>query len=170
MNKETLRMQMLAGIITEGQYKEKLNEEEIKYVTLEVLSSFNDFITNLITPLGKKGILTKITDTFQLEIDGKFRAIARIDSFSSVDPRSGKGIRNDDSEWIFLRLFRNSNKLNLQDYKKLSWEIVVQNDKYASTGSEEKMISKTPENDSYFESEEIGSKDSRNYFEIKKTA
>jgi hypothetical protein len=164
MNKETLRMQMLAGIITEGQYKEKLNEEEIKYVTLEVLPSFDDFITNLITPLGKKGILTKITDTFQLEIDGKFRAIARIDSFSSVDPRSGKGIRNDDSEWIFLRLFRNSNN------KKLSWEMVVQNDKYASTGSEERMISKTPENDSYFESEEIGSKDSRNYFEIKKTA
>jgi len=27
MNKETFRMQMLAGIITEGQYKEKLNEE-----------------------------------------------------------------------------------------------------------------------------------------------
>ena len=164
MTRETLRMQMLAGIITEGQYKEKLNEEEIKYVTLEVLSSFNDFITNLITPLGKKGILTKITDTFQLEIDGEFRAIARIDSFSSVDLRSGKGIRNDDSEHIFLRLFRNTNN------KKLSWEMVVQNDKYASTGSEERMISKTPENDSYFESEEIGSKDSRNYFEIKKTA
>jgi hypothetical protein len=28
MNKETLRMQMLAGIITEGQYKEMLNETE----------------------------------------------------------------------------------------------------------------------------------------------
>jgi hypothetical protein len=28
MNKETLRMQMLAGIITEGQYKSKLNEYE----------------------------------------------------------------------------------------------------------------------------------------------
>jgi hypothetical protein len=27
INKETLRMQMLAGIITEGQYKAKLNEE-----------------------------------------------------------------------------------------------------------------------------------------------
>ncbi len=26
MNKETLRMQMLAGVITESQYKEKLNE------------------------------------------------------------------------------------------------------------------------------------------------
>jgi hypothetical protein len=29
VNKETLRMQMLAGIITEGQYKEMLNEENI---------------------------------------------------------------------------------------------------------------------------------------------
>jgi hypothetical protein len=28
MNKELLRMQMLAGVITEGQYKAKLNEEE----------------------------------------------------------------------------------------------------------------------------------------------
>ena len=28
MNKETLRMQMLAGIITESQYKAKLNEDE----------------------------------------------------------------------------------------------------------------------------------------------
>jgi hypothetical protein len=28
MKKETLRMQMLAGIITEGQYKEKINEAE----------------------------------------------------------------------------------------------------------------------------------------------
>ena len=30
MNKETLRMQMLAGVITEGQYKEKLQEIETK--------------------------------------------------------------------------------------------------------------------------------------------
>ena len=36
MNKETLRMQMLAGIITEGQYKEKLNEEEIKPIEITV--------------------------------------------------------------------------------------------------------------------------------------
>ena len=28
MNKELLRMQMLAGVITESQYKAKLNEEE----------------------------------------------------------------------------------------------------------------------------------------------
>jgi hypothetical protein len=30
MNKEQLRMQMLAGIITEGQYKEKMEEEEVR--------------------------------------------------------------------------------------------------------------------------------------------
>jgi len=34
MNKETLRMQMLAGIITEGQYKEKINEEETPRLTV----------------------------------------------------------------------------------------------------------------------------------------
>jgi hypothetical protein len=34
MNKETLRMQMLAGIITEGQYKAKLNEEETPRLTV----------------------------------------------------------------------------------------------------------------------------------------
>ena len=28
MNKEQLRMQMLAGVITEGEYKAKLNEDE----------------------------------------------------------------------------------------------------------------------------------------------
>jgi hypothetical protein len=31
MNKETLRMQMLAGLITESQYKAKLNEAEGDY-------------------------------------------------------------------------------------------------------------------------------------------
>ena len=34
MNKETLRMQMLAGIITESQYKEKINEEETPQLTV----------------------------------------------------------------------------------------------------------------------------------------
>ena len=32
MNKETLRMQMLAGVITESQYKARLNEEEGKHI------------------------------------------------------------------------------------------------------------------------------------------
>jgi hypothetical protein len=34
MNKETLRMQMLAGIITESQYKEKMNEAETPQLTV----------------------------------------------------------------------------------------------------------------------------------------
>ena len=34
MNKETFRMQMLVGIITEGQYKEKINEEETPKLTV----------------------------------------------------------------------------------------------------------------------------------------
>jgi len=35
MNKETLRMQMLAGIITEGQYKEKLDENNPNWIDLD---------------------------------------------------------------------------------------------------------------------------------------
>jgi hypothetical protein len=35
MNKETLRMQMLAGIITESQYKTKLNEGEGKHIVAD---------------------------------------------------------------------------------------------------------------------------------------
>ena len=35
MNKEQLRMQMLAGVITEGQYKEKLEENSDKMKYLE---------------------------------------------------------------------------------------------------------------------------------------
>jgi hypothetical protein len=48
MNKETLRMQMLAGIITESQYKEKLNETELKEISLSgVLGTIKDKIVNL---------------------------------------------------------------------------------------------------------------------------
>ena len=35
MNKETFRMQMLAGIITEGQYKEKMEEADRYYGDME---------------------------------------------------------------------------------------------------------------------------------------
>ena len=42
MDKETLRMQMLAGIITEGQYEAKLNENETveEFENLTQLSKF----------------------------------------------------------------------------------------------------------------------------------
>ena len=47
MNKETLRMQMLAGIITESQYKEKI--ENIYEVALkpEEKNVFNDIVNTL---------------------------------------------------------------------------------------------------------------------------
>jgi len=37
MNKESLRMQMLAGIITEGEYKAKLNENEYQFDVMDIL-------------------------------------------------------------------------------------------------------------------------------------
>jgi hypothetical protein len=37
MNKEQLRMQMLAGIITEGQYKEKTEEDSYESKVLSIL-------------------------------------------------------------------------------------------------------------------------------------
>jgi hypothetical protein len=46
MNKEQLRMQMLAGIITEGQYKAKLNEDEIM-VDSNMLKSYIDEMISL---------------------------------------------------------------------------------------------------------------------------
>jgi len=39
MNKEQLRMQMLAGVITESQYKQKLNEEESNWVKAKILTN-----------------------------------------------------------------------------------------------------------------------------------
>jgi hypothetical protein len=48
MTKEQLRMQMLAGIITEGQYKEKLNEnEDIIMVDSTSLASYIDEMISL---------------------------------------------------------------------------------------------------------------------------
>ena len=42
MNKETLRMQMLSGIITEGQYKAKLHENEVAAVGEKVEAAVED--------------------------------------------------------------------------------------------------------------------------------
>jgi hypothetical protein len=49
MDKEQLRMQMLAGVITEGEYKAKLNENSVnnKYVVKdeELSDKYGDFYT-----------------------------------------------------------------------------------------------------------------------------
>ena len=58
MNKETLRMQMLAGIITESQYKVKLNEDEsIKpiEITVELTNKFKEKMKESKNTEGNKG-------------------------------------------------------------------------------------------------------------------
>jgi hypothetical protein len=53
MNKETLRMQMLAGLITESQYKQKLNEESTNIEDLDIMSFLNSNKTELINKLAQ---------------------------------------------------------------------------------------------------------------------
>ena len=58
MNKETLRMQMLAGIITEGQYKVKLNENESSKpieITVELTNKFKEKMKESKNTEGNKG-------------------------------------------------------------------------------------------------------------------
>jgi selenocysteine-specific translation elongation factor len=58
MNKETLRMQMLAGIITEGQYKVKLNENESAKpieITVELTNKFKEKMKESKNTEGNKG-------------------------------------------------------------------------------------------------------------------
>ena len=52
MNKEQLRMQMLAGIITEGEYKAKLNEEQINEGVPVIDPHFIENLVNLVTDTG----------------------------------------------------------------------------------------------------------------------
>ena len=58
MNKETFRMQMLAGIITEGQYKLKLDESEsIKpiEITVELTNKFKEMMKEYKSTEGNRG-------------------------------------------------------------------------------------------------------------------
>jgi hypothetical protein len=57
MTKEQLRMQMLAGIITEGQYKEKIEEEVNMGDTIEINPKA---FPNFEFPYGTKGEVTSI--------------------------------------------------------------------------------------------------------------
>jgi hypothetical protein len=70
MNKETLRMQMLAGIITESQYKAKLQEfkelswgDEIYYIVIDAIEESNDDYLKLAMHVG--GILDDITTSVE---------------------------------------------------------------------------------------------------------
>jgi chaperone required for assembly of F1-ATPase len=67
MNKETLRMQMLAGIITESQYKEKTENIHEDALNPEEKNVFNDIVNTLnegegwlekLKSYAKKGMIT----------------------------------------------------------------------------------------------------------------
>ena len=64
MTQEQLRMQMLAGIITEGQYKEKLNEWAIDPVACIIEDN----------ELDRFGEYDSETDTFEVEIGSDAQA------------------------------------------------------------------------------------------------
>ena len=67
MNKETLRMQMLAGIITEGQYKDGLNEEEYnlyrEFSNSPEEHQYED-VLNIIESYEEENILDNFKSTF----------------------------------------------------------------------------------------------------------
>jgi hypothetical protein len=48
MNKETLRMQMLAGVITESQYKQKLNEAFNPFLDTEEGAYMREYIDDVV--------------------------------------------------------------------------------------------------------------------------
>ena len=60
MSKEFIKMQKLAGIITEGQYKEKVNEAETNLLTADGLHKFLHELRNLIND--KKDALPMINN------------------------------------------------------------------------------------------------------------
>jgi len=70
MNKETLRMQMLAGLITESQYKSRLKEDidnqyKIDKYKDEALATFEEFITEF----EEQGLFEFIPDLENYNID-----------------------------------------------------------------------------------------------------
>jgi hypothetical protein len=52
MNKETLRMQMLAGVITEGQYKSRLNETFNPFLDTEEGGYMREYIDDVVSSMG----------------------------------------------------------------------------------------------------------------------
>lgn len=67
MTNEQLRMQMLSGIITEGQYKAKLNENENPNRMLELIQMYVD--NHFDEGMSAEASLRKIDELFQGNLD-----------------------------------------------------------------------------------------------------
>ena len=85
MNKETLRMQMLAGVITESQYKEKLNEMGNES------SELNPLISKLKSELGPE-VTVKLHQFEDEDIDGNMVNREKIDIYATEDGFDGDGV------------------------------------------------------------------------------
>ena len=100
MNKETLRMQMLAGLITESEYKNKLNESKFEivvsdiYELLDVISLVNGRGPDK-SPFRDTTELKPLNTTGHQISDGKFSIEVEL----VTDGNSGKELPND-SEYI----------------------------------------------------------------------
>ena len=68
MNKEKIRMQMLSGIITESEYKAKLNENNNPSRMLELIQMFVDNYTD--EGMSAEAALRKIDELLQGNLDG----------------------------------------------------------------------------------------------------
>jgi hypothetical protein len=67
MNKEQLRMQMLSGIITEGEYKAKLNENENSNRMLELIEMYVDNYSD--EGMSAEAAIRKIDELLQGNLD-----------------------------------------------------------------------------------------------------
>jgi hypothetical protein len=88
MSKENLRMQMLAGIITEGQYKAKLNENENESAELKRL------VDMLKAELGE-GVTVEYYEAYDEDNENTRR---KIDVYGTEDGFEGDGVFEVDIE------------------------------------------------------------------------
>ena len=83
MTQEQLRMQMLAGIITEGQYKAKLNESNGDYKIDQYKEEALDILNDFIDEFEPKGLFEFIPDLENYNIDSSTNSL-NIEEFGSV--------------------------------------------------------------------------------------
>ena len=93
MNKEFYKMQKLAGLITENQFEEKVNEVETNLLTADGLRTFLHTVRNLTNDGDKKELLDMLEKAIS--------SIANINEISgpwSINRNSGDDIHNNNAD------------------------------------------------------------------------
>ena len=168
MNKETLRMQMLAGIITESQYKVKLNEDEENpkpnYITIGFNNKdkfMNQYKTGTEFTYHSRGLAegnyTRLLNGELVLENGYyypiFRCITDLSKFKESRYTEGFDI-------IYLSYFKESNTVSiLSSNKNIDMTGDNNQDKF-------KSLPDATNWNTYFEKLEAGEVDDRGYFVI----